>query len=170
MGKIKNYDNGLRLINKYMPATRSVSIGVFVGVGSANETPDNNGISHFTEHMLFKGTESRSAFEIAETIDGIGGQINAYTSKQMTSYYTVSVDEHLETCLDVLSDIFFNSVFDDEQLNKEQKVVLEEISMVEDTPDDLCLDLAVASYYNDHPLGYPILGTRQNVESFNRTN
>ncbi|MGI6701586.1 MAG: M16 family metallopeptidase [Christensenellales bacterium] len=168
MGKIKNYDNGLRLINKYMPATRSVSIGVFVGVGSANETPDNNGISHFTEHMLFKGTESRSAFEIAETIDGIGGQINAYTSKQMTSYYTVSVDEHLETCLDVLSDIFFNSVFDDEQLNKEQKVVLEEISMVEDTPDDLCLDLAVASYYNDHPLGYPILGTRQNVESFNR--
>jgi len=167
MGQIINYSNGLRLINRYMPATRSVSIGIFVGVGSSNEVPENNGISHFTEHMLFKGTGKRTAFQIAEAIDGIGGQINAYTSKQITSYYTVSVDEHMENCLDVLSDIFFNSKFDDKEIGKEQGVVLEEISMVEDTPDDLCLDLAVSSYYNEHPLGYSILGSKENVLSFN---
>lgn len=166
MGQIIKYDNGLRLINNYMPSTRSVAIGVFVGVGSANESLTNNGISHFVEHMLFKGTKKRTAFQIAETIDGLGGQINAYTSKQMTSYYTVSVDEHIGKCLDVLSDLFFNSKMDDNEIKKEQNVVLEEISMVEDTPDDLCLDLSVTSYYAEHPLGYSILGTKENVLSF----
>lgn len=162
------FSNGLRLINKYMPATRSVAIGVFVGVGSANETPEMNGISHFTEHMFFKGTKKRSAFQISETVDSFGGNINAYTSKQMTSFYTVSLDEHMDKCLDVLSDIFFNSQFNETELIKEQKVVLEEISMVEDTPDDLCLDLSVTSYYGKHPLGSPILGSRENVLSFDR--
>lgn len=170
MGQIMKFSNGLRLANKYMSSTRSVAIGVFVGVGSAFETPKINGISHFTEHMFFKGTKNRSAFQIAESIDGIGGQINAYTSKQLTSYYTVCVDEYVEKCLDVLSDIFFNSVFDEHEIKREQGVVVEEISMVEDTPDDLCLDLAISSYYNDHPLGYSILGTKENVLSFNQSN
>ncbi len=168
MSEIFNFNNKLRLINNYMPSTRSVSTGIFVGVGSANENPGNNGISHFTEHMLFKGTTNRNAFEIAEEVDGIGGQINAYTSKQVTSYYTVSTDEHKRTCMDILSDIFFNSVFSPEEIKKEQGVVLEEISMSEDTPDDLCLDMSVAAYYNSHPLAYSILGSRENVSSFDQ--
>lgn len=168
MGQIMKYSNGLRLVNKYMPTTRSIAIGVFVGIGSANETRENNGISHFVEHMMFKGTKKRSAFQIAEQIDGIGGQINAYTSKQMTAYYTVSVDEHTNKCLDVLSDLFFNSKFDEVEIKKEQGVVLEEIAMVEDTPDDLCLDLSTESYYGEHTLAYPILGSKENVLSFDQ--
>lgn len=167
MGQIKKFDNGLRLINNYMPSTRSISIGVYINVGSAYETLQNNGISHFIEHMMFKGTKKRTAFQIAEAIDGIGGQINAYTSKQLTCYYTVSVDEHKEKCFDVLSDIYFNSLFNDKEIAKEQGVVLEEISMVEDTPDDLCIEMAMSSYYNNHSLGYPILGSKDNVKGFN---
>ena len=118
MKYFKKYDNGLRLIIAEMEGFVTVSCGVMVKTGSVNETADENGISHFIEHTMFKGTKTRSAFEISDKIDRIGAQINAYTSKETTCYYTKSISEHLETSLDVLSDIFFNSVFDKEELEK----------------------------------------------------
>ncbi len=164
----KKYDNGLRLVVADMQGFVSVSCGVLVKTGSINETPDENGISHFIEHTLFKGTEKRSAFEISDGIDRIGAQINAYTSKETTCYYTKSTSERLGDALDVLSDIFFNSVFDKQELEKEKGVVLEEISMCEDTPEDICLDLLAESYYGKTGLGQTILGTAKNVKKFTK--
>lgn len=168
MHKTIRYDNGLRLILKKIDFVRSVSAGVWVGTGSAYENQTNNGISHFIEHMLFKGTQKRSAFEIADSIDRIGAQINAFTSKECTCFYTKSIDEHLEKCLDVLSDMFFNSAFAEEELNREKKVVIEEISMIEDTPEDVCHELLAAAYFGDNPLSRSIIGTADNVNSFTK--
>lgn len=168
MKYFKKYDNGLRLIIAEMEGFVTVSCGVMVKTGSVNETAEENGISHFIEHTMFKGTKTRSAFEISDKIDRIGAQINAYTSKETTCYYTKSISEHLETSLDVLSDIFFNSVFDKAELEKEKGVILEEINMCEDTPEDLCLDLLSESYYGNDGLGRPILGSAKNVKRFNR--
>ena len=137
MIKYKQFNNGLRLVVNKMEGMLSVSIGVLVKTGSMNETQENNGISHFIEHVMFKGTENRSAFEISEHIDRIGAQINAFTSKELTCYYTKSTKEHTEKTLEILSDIFFNSKFDKDELEKEKGVIIEEINMSEDSPEDV---------------------------------
>lgn len=164
----KKYDNGLRLVAVDMPGFVSVSCGILVKTGSINESEAENGISHFIEHTLFKGTKKRSAFEISDYIDRIGAQINAFTSKETTCYYTKSTAEHLGDSLEVLSDIFFDSVFDKEELEKEKSVIIEEINMCEDTPEDLCLDLLSESYYGNEGLGCPILGPAKNVKRFSK--
>ncbi|MBR0189299.1 MAG: insulinase family protein [Clostridia bacterium] len=168
MNYLKTFDNGLKLAVVEMKGLLSVACGVLVKTGSANESAEENGISHFIEHTMFKGTEKRSAFEISDFIDRIGGQINAYTSKQMTCYYTHTTKEHLEDSLEVLSDMFFNSKFDKTELTKEKGVVIEEINMSEDTPEDLCLDLLSESYFGREGLGQTILGSAKNVRSFDR--
>ena len=141
MVKYKEFYNGLRLIVNNMEGMLSVSIGVLVKTGSMNESNLDNGISHFIEHVMFKGTDKRSAFEISDHIDRIGAQINAFTSKELTCYYTKSTRENAEDALEILSDIFFNSKFDKEELEKEKGVVIEEINMSEDSPEEVCLDL-----------------------------
>ncbi|MBT2682983.1 pitrilysin family protein [Bacillus sp. ISL-37] len=165
---IKKYtcQNGVRIVLEQIPTVRSVAIGVWIGTGSRNENPENNGISHFLEHMFFKGTKTRSAREIAESFDSIGGQVNAFTSKEYTCYYAKVLDNHAQYALEVLADMFFNSTFDSEELNKEKNVVNEEIKMYEDTPDDIVHDLLSQAVYGDHPLGYPILGTEETLQSF----
>ncbi len=168
MIKYKEFDNGLRLVINKMEGMLSASIGVLVKTGSMNENSSENGISHFIEHVMFKGTEKRSAFEISDHIDRIGAQINAFTSKELTCYYTKSTKEHVKTSLDILSDIFFNSKFDKTELEKEKDVVLEEINMSNDTPEEVCLDLLASSYYGDKGLGQTILGSAKNVKSFSR--
>jgi predicted Zn-dependent peptidase len=159
--------NGVRIVLENIPTVRSVAIGVWIGTGSRNENPQTNGISHFLEHMFFKGTSTRSAKEIAESFDSIGGQVNAFTSKEYTCYYAKVLDTHSQFALDVLADMFFNSTFVEEELNKEKNVVLEEIKMYEDTPDDIVHDLLSRAIYGDHPLGYPILGTEETLNTFN---
>ncbi|MBE7086942.1 MAG: insulinase family protein [Clostridiales bacterium] len=167
MIEYKKFDNGLRLIINKMDNLMSVSAGILVKTGSANESQEENGISHFIEHVLFKGTSKRTAFEISDHIDRIGAQINAFTSKELTCYYTKSTTEHLSESLDVLSDIFFNSVFDKAELEKEKGVVIEEINMCNDTPEDLCLDLLAECYYGKEGLGRTILGPAKNIRRFN---
>ena len=157
------FDSGLKLVVAPNPAVRSVSAGVFVGAGSVYETPEQSGISHFIEHMMFKGTESRSAFDIANEIDSLGAQINAYTAKSNTCYYTLSRDVHAAECLDVLSDMYFNALFDPSELKKERKVVLEELNESEDTPDDLCMEKLSSAFFKGHPLEKPILGSRKSL-------
>jgi predicted Zn-dependent peptidase len=147
---------------------RSVALGIWVGTGSKYENEQNNGISHFIEHMLFKGTTTRTAKEIAETFDEIGGNVNAFTSKEYTCYYGRVLDRHAVIALDVLSDMFFHSVFDPDELEKEKNVVIEEISMYEDTPDDLVHDLISQACFQDHPLGYSILGTEDVLRGLKR--
>jgi len=158
--------NGVRIVLENIPTVRSVAIGVWIGTGSRDENPVNNGISHFLEHMFFKGTTTRSAKEIAESFDSIGGQVNAFTSKEYTCYYAKVLDTHSQFALDVLADMFFNSTFVEEELNKERNVVLEEIKMYEDTPDDIVHDLLSRAVFGDHPLGYPILGTEETLNTF----
>ncbi|MEH7177166.1 M16 family metallopeptidase [Neobacillus vireti] len=158
--------NGVRIVLENIPTVRSVAIGVWIGTGSRNENPQTNGISHFLEHMFFKGTKTRSAKEIAESFDSIGGQVNAFTSKEYTCYYAKVLDTHAQFALDVLADMFFNSTFVEEELNKERNVVLEEIKMYDDTPDDIVHDLLSRAIYENHPLGYPILGTEETLNTF----
>ncbi|MFC5448392.1 M16 family metallopeptidase [Paenibacillus aestuarii] len=155
--------NGLRVVMEQIPTCRSVSFGIWVKTGSRNEKLDNNGISHFIEHMLFKGTERHTAKDIAEIFDGIGGNVNAFTSKEYTCYYAKVLDEHLPLAMDVLADMFFNSTFDEGEMEKEKNVIYEEISMYEDTPDDLVHDLVAKAAYGTHALGYTILGTQDNL-------
>jgi predicted Zn-dependent peptidase len=158
--------NGLRVVLENIPTVRSVAIGIWIGTGSRNETPENNGVSHFLEHMFFKGTKTRTAKEIAESFDSIGGQVNAFTSKEYTCYYAKVLDTHSDFALEVLADMFFNSSFDEGELAKEKNVVFEEIKMYEDTPDDIVHDLLSKAVYQDHPLGYPILGTEETLQTF----
>ncbi|MFD1850334.1 M16 family metallopeptidase [Oceanobacillus bengalensis] len=159
-------NNGVRVVLENIPSVRSVTIGIWVLTGSRNENDKNNGISHFIEHMFFKGTNTRSAQDIAEAFDSIGGQINAFTSKEYTCYYAKVLDTHKEYALDILTDMFFNSAFDEEEMEREKKVVYEEIKMYEDTPDDIVHDLLARASFGEHPLGYPILGTEENLQSF----
>ncbi len=168
MIQYKQFDNGLRLVVNKMEGVLSVSIGVLVKTGSMNENVENNGISHFIEHVMFKGTEKRTAFEISDHIDRIGAHINAFTSKELTCYYTKSTKEYVKETLDILSDIFFNSKFDSKELEKEKGVVIEEINMSEDTPEEVCLDLLAQSYYGDKGLGQTILGSKKNIKKFTR--
>jgi predicted Zn-dependent peptidase len=157
--------NGLRLLTEQMPHVRSVSIGVWLARGSRHESQAQSGIAHFVEHMLFKGTSTRSAEDIAQTIDSIGGQMDAFTAKEYASYYIKVLDEHLPIALDVLSDIVRRPAFTAADVEREKKVVLEEIKMVEDTPDDLVHELFTEHLWEGHPLGRPILGTKETVES-----
>ena len=149
-----------------MTQVRSVSIGVWLTRGSRHETAERGGIAHFVEHMLFKGTGSRSAEDIAQAIDSIGGQLDAFTAKEYASYYIKVLDEHLPLAIDILSDIVRNPAFSPDDIEREKKVVLEEIKMVEDDPDDLVHELFTQGFWENHPLGRPILGTKETVESF----
>lgn len=158
-------NNGVRVVLEKIPQVRSVAIGIWIGVGSRHENKENNGISHFLEHMIFKGTQNRTARDIAEAFDSIGGQINAFTAKEYTCLYTKVLDKHAPFALEILADMFFNSTFDEVELEKEKLVVLEEIKMSEDTPDDLVHDLLSKAAFKSHPLGYPILGTSDTLES-----
>lgn len=160
--------NGLRIVLEKVPFVRSVSIGIWILTGSRNESAENNGISHFLEHMLFKGTKKRNAQDIAEAFDSIGGQVNAFTAKEYTCYYAKVLDHHKEYALEILSDMFFNSIFDEEELEREKNVVLEEIKMAEDTPDDIIHDLLEKTSFANHPLGNPILGKEDTVQAFHR--
>jgi predicted Zn-dependent peptidase len=157
--------NGLRVIMEQIPTFRSVSFGIWVKTGSRNEKPQDNGISHFIEHMLFKGTKRHSAKDIAEIFDGIGGNVNAFTSKEYTCFYAKVLDEHLPIAMDILSDMFFHSTLDEGELEKEKNVIFEEISMYEDTPDDLVHDLAAKAAYGSHSLGFTILGTEEHLSA-----
>lgn len=162
--------NGVKIVLEKMPYVSSISFGIWVKNGSRNESEDTSGMSHFIEHMLFKGTDKRSAKDIAYEIDSIGGQINAYTTKEYTCYYTKTLNTHFDLALDVLSDMFFNSKFDDEEIKKEKNVILEEISMYEDTPEEVAHDLLQYNIWKDYALGLPILGSEKNINSFNSDN
>src|SRR5688500_3927923 len=159
-------DNGLRLITESMPHVRSVTIGVWLTRGSRHESDARSGIAHFVEHMLFKGSDSRTAEDIAQSIDSIGGQLDAFTAKEYASYYIKVLDEHLPLAVDLLSDIVLRPAFAPDEIEREKKVILEEIKMVEDTPDDLVHELFTQYFWEGHPLGRPILGSPETVESF----
>ena len=161
-------ENGLRIVMEKIPTVRSVTIGIWVLTGSRNETVESNGISHFLEHMFFKGTSTRSAQDIAEAFDSIGGQINAFTSKEYTCFYAKVLDSHKEYALEILADMLFNSSFDEEEMEREKKVVYEEIKMYEDTPDDIVHDLLGTAAFGNHPLGYPIIGSEKQLKTFNK--
>ncbi len=165
---MNNYtlSNGISVVSEKIPSTRSVSFGIWVKAGSRNETSSTNGITHLIEHMIFKGTSKYTANEIANLFDGLGGNINAFTSKENTCYYFVVLDQHLPKALAVLADMFFHSLFASDELEKEKNVVYEEISMYEDTPDDQVHDLIAAAAYKSHSLAFPILGDYERLQSF----
>ncbi len=158
--------NGVRILTLKMPHVRSVSMGVWVNVGARDESPAENGLSHFIEHMIFKGTEKRSAFQIAKEFDAIGGQTNAFTGMETTCYHARVVDAHLETMVDILSDIFLNSTFDPLEVARERLVICQEIGMVEDSPEEYVHVLAGTDFWGDSPLGRSILGSRETIETF----
>ncbi|ABB31824.1 peptidase M16 domain protein [Geobacter metallireducens RCH3] len=161
-------DNGVRVISEYMPHAHSVSIGIWVANGSRHERREHNGVAHFIEHLLFKGTVRRSALDIAREIDSVGGVLNAFTSREYVCYYAKVLDKNLPQAVDLLTDIFLNSTFDPEEIEKERKVVLQEISMLEDSPDDYVHDLFHRSFWRGHPLGMSILGSAESVSNLSR--
>ncbi|OGQ76200.1 MAG: hypothetical protein A3G94_01960 [Deltaproteobacteria bacterium RIFCSPLOWO2_12_FULL_60_16] len=161
-------DNGIRILSEEMPNTRSASLGIWVENGSRHESRHQNGISHFVEHLLFKGTERRSAARIAEEMDAVGGVLNAFTAKEYTCYYGKVLDENLPLAIDLLTDIFLHSIFDREEIERERSVILQEISQAEDTPDDYVHDLFSLDFFRDHPLGRPICGEVATVRNFRR--
>ncbi|MEA4892784.1 MAG: pitrilysin family protein [Peptococcaceae bacterium] len=166
--KIHELSNGVRIITEKVPGLRSVSVGYWVGTGSRMEKPGEEGITHFIEHLMFKGTEKRTARDVAEALDSVGGQLNAFTAKEMTCYYARVMDEHLPLAIEVLSDMLFHSKFDSAAMDKERGVIKEEISMYEDTPDELIHDLFLATAWPENPLGKPILGTAKSLDQIDR--
>lgn len=162
----KRYDNGLRLVVKKMEGLMSVTMGILVGTGSCIETDAEDGISHFIEHMQFKGTKKRNAFEISDAFDRIGAQVNAFTGKDLTCYYSKCTSDHTVACFELLSDLFLNSTFPEEEMDREKGVICEEISMNEDTPEDLCLDLLARAFYGKENYGRNILGPASNIKAF----
>jgi predicted Zn-dependent peptidase len=158
--------NGIRIVTKNLPYARSVSMGVWVDVGARDESALESGLSHFIEHMIFKGTQKRSAFQIAKEFDAIGGHTNAFTTMENTCYYARVIDSQTETMVDILSDIFVNSVFDPSEIDKERPVILQEISMVEDSPDEYVHLLSGHNFWGDNPLGRSILGPPENIIRF----
>ncbi|WP_195514787.1 M16 family metallopeptidase [Paraclostridium bifermentans] len=168
MFNLYTLDNGLRVVTEYIEHVNSISVGVMVQNGSRNESKDVNGISHFIEHMFFKGTDKRSAKEIVQEIENIGGQINAYTSKETTCYYIKALNTHVDLCLDVISDMILNSKFDEEEIEKEKGVVIEEINMSQDNPEDVLDEIHSEAIFGKDSLAYPILGTPDRIKSFNR--
>ncbi len=160
--------NGIRVITERMPHVRSVAVGVWVETGSRHEPESRGGISHFIEHLVFKGTATRSAEAIARTMDSVGGQQNAFTDKEHTCFYVRVLDEHLPLAVDLLTDILLHPLFNADEIEREKSVVLQEIKMVEDTPDDVIHDLFAAQVWAGHPLGRPIIGTVDLVNGFSR--
>jgi predicted Zn-dependent peptidase len=158
--------NGVRVITEAMPHVRSVSVGIWIGTGSRREMPEQNGISHFIEHMLFKGTTHRSAEDIARSVDSIGGNLDAFTAKELVCFNTKVLDEHLSLAWDVLADLVLNPLFQPADIEKEKGVILEEIKMEADSPDYLVHEIFSSNFWKDHPLGKPILGTRETVKRF----
>ncbi|MBI4752989.1 insulinase family protein [Candidatus Desantisbacteria bacterium] len=161
-------DNGVRIITEEMPHLRSACFGILIGVGSRDETLENSGISHFVEHMRFKGTNKKSVKELSEAIDELGGHIDASTSRESTCYYAKVIDAKLPQAINVLSEIFFESTFPDDEIEREKEVVNEEIKMYEDSPDEMIYDLFTQSMWGKHPLGRPIWGNPGVVNSLNR--
>lgn len=160
--------NGIRVITEEIPHVRSVSLGVWFAVGSRQEREEQSGISHFIEHMLFKGTATRTAKDIAEAMDAVGGQLNAFTSREYTCYYAKVLDTHFALAAEILADMVMNSSFSPEDIEKEKNVVLEEIKMYEDTPDELVHDLFTQAVWSGHPLGNTILGRQDSIEQLGR--
>lgn len=158
--------NGVRILTEKMTNVRSASVGVWVLSGSRNETPENNGVSHFVEHIVFKGTLTRSSNEIAESIESVGGILNAFTSREATCFYAKVMDQHQLIALEVLSDLVTSPKLDFKDIRKERKVVLEELKNCEDTPDDIIHDRFIKNVFYRSPLGFPILGPKKNVRSF----
>jgi len=158
--------NGITILTKHMPYVRSVSMGVWVNVGARDESLEENGLSHLIEHMIFKGTRKRTAYQIAKEFDAIGGQTNAFTAMENTCYHARVLESHLDTMVDILSDIFLNSVFEAEEVERERPVILQEIGMVEDSPEEYIHILAGRNYWGDNPLGRSILGSPENILRF----
>ena len=168
MFKKEYLSNGIPVVMEPLKNMRSVAIGIWVKVGSRNEALDENGISHFLEHMFFKGTHKRTAKDIAIEIDSLGGELNAFTSKENTTFYVKILDEYIEKGVELLSDIFLHSTFPEEDIEKEKRIIKEEIKMVEDTPDDYVHDLFNQTIWGDTGLGQSVLGRRETVKSFTR--
>ncbi len=160
--------NGLTIVSEKIPSVRSVTVGIWIKSGSRSENIENNGAAHFLEHMMFKGTQKRSAREIARSLESVGGYLNAFTGKEQTCYYAEILDDQLPTAIDVLSDMVCRSVFSPREMKKEREVILDEIDSVEDTPDDLVQEIFVEKLYPANSLGYPILGYRESVLKLSR--
>ena len=160
--------NGMVVITERMEHVRSVSVGVWIGTGSRQESPELNGVSHFIEHMVFKGTERRSAEEIARSVDRVGGMLDAFTTKEMISFNAKVLDEHVPVALDVISDLVLRPRFDREDIEKEKSVVLEEIKMEQDNPEYLVFEIFTQNFWREHPLGKPILGTPESIDALTR--
>lgn len=169
MNKLLKYDNGLRVVVCEMPGVRSVSAGFWVGVGSSLESAEINGMSHFTEHMMFKGTDELTPFDIANKFESFGANVNAFTGKESTCYYFRSIDEYCEECFDLLSQIVYKSTFNPVELDKERKVIVEEINMVEDSPEDICYDEIATAVYGNGGYGQTILGPIGNVMRYSKS-
>jgi len=166
--KVSTLENGLRVATDSTSSVETASVGIWVHAGSRNETPEINGVAHFLEHMAFKGTLSRSAVEIAETIENVGGYLNAYTSREITAYYARVLKEHVPLAIDLLADILQNSVFDPEEMQKERSVILQEIGQTQDTPDDVVFDHFQHTAFPDQPMGFSILGPASNIQAMPR--
>lgn len=158
--------NGVQLVLEDIPYVKSIALGIWVKNGSRNESKIQNGISHFIEHMMFKGTDHRTAKEIAEEMDAVGGQINAFTTKEYTCYHTRVLDKHFDKAWDILCDLFFHSSFADEEIEKEKSVILEEIGMYQDSPEDIAFEQLQKAVWSNSPLGMPILGTEETISHF----
>jgi predicted Zn-dependent peptidase len=168
MFNLVTMDNNTQILTETVPHVRSVSIGFFVDTGSRYESPDINGSSHFIEHLMFKGTNRRTAKDIAEELDAVGGQLNAFTTKEYTCYYARVLDEHFDLAVDLLGDMIFASKFDPVDIDRERNVILEEIKMYEDAPDELVHDIFASSIWRGHPLGQPIIGTADVINGLTR--
>jgi len=166
--EIAELANGVRVLTEKIPHVHSASIGVWVDVGSRDENDDQAGVTHFIEHLMFKGTQKRSAKDIAEELDAVGGQLNAFTTKEYTCYYARVLDEHLPLAADLLGDMLFHSRFDEVDIDRERNVILEEIKMYEDAPDELVHDIFAGTIWHSHPLGRPVIGSEQTVRNLSR--
>lgn len=160
--------SGLKIVTEHIESVKSISAGIWVKTGSRNESDELAGITHFLEHMLFKGTEKRTAFDIAQSMESVGGYLNAFTSTEYTCYFARCLDTKLDSAMDVLSDMVQNSQFPEEELEKEKKVVLEEMKMYKDSPDDYVFELFSSQVFNDHPIGRPIIGYENTVSAYTR--
>lgn len=161
-------DNGLTVVTEYIDSVRSISVGIWIKTGSRNESEDMAGITHFLEHMIFKGTEKRTAYDIAQSMESVGGYLNAFTSTEYTCYYARCLDTKLERAVEVLSDMVKNSQFPEEELEKEKKVVLEEMKMYKDSPEDVVFEEFSSNVFREHPIGRPVLGYEETVSGFKR--
>lgn len=168
MIKTSRLSNGMRILSEHIPHSLSVSAGIWILRGSRNEPAEWNGITHFVEHMCFKGTEKRTALEISREMESVGGSLNAFTGKEFTCLYARVLCEHMPLALDLISDLFLHAVFPDEEIEKERQVILQEVHMVEDSPEEYVHELFSGSYWREHPLGRSTLGTKEIIERLDR--